>query len=184
MRWVRYIVACLIVALLVASVALNVRYYIGGNDKRIVADTIKETIYDTIPYYKPVLKDSLVINYITEKLPAVVKCDSDSIGVEKVIPDSVEKVIPDSVEKVIPDSVEVEIPITQKIYEDSLYKAFVSGYRQSLDSLIIYSPKEVVTVTNIKPKRWGIGIQVGYGFTPEGAHPYIGVGISCNIFSF
>lgn len=168
MRWVRYIVACLIVALLVASVALNVRYYIGGNDKKIVADTIKETIYDTIPYYKPVLKDSLVINYITEKLPTVVKSDSDSTGVEKEIT----------------DSVEVEIPITQKIYEDSLYKAFVSGYRQSLDSLIIYSPKEVVTITNIKPKRWGVGIQVGYGFTPKGAHPYIGVGISYNIFSF
>lgn len=173
MRWVRYIVACLIVALLMVSVALNVRYYIGGNDKKVVADTIKETIYDTIPYYKPVLKDSLVINYITEKLPAVVKSDSDSIGVEKVII----------------DSVEVEIPITQKIYEDSLYKAFVSGYRQSLDSLIIYSPKEIVTITNIKPKekRWGIGLQVGYGMTmnrsPQFA-PYIGVGISYNIFSF
>lgn len=93
-------------------------------------------------------------------------------------------------EKVTPDSADVVVPITQTIYEDSTYTAYVSGYNASLDSLIFRMPREVTTITNThyqKPKRWSIGIQVGYGMTLKGTPqfaPYVGIGVSYNLFSF
>ena len=74
----------------------------------------------------------------------------------------------------------------QAYYEDSLYRAWVSGYRPKLDSIEV-SPKTIYqTVTNdiyhaVKPKmkRWGLGLQAGYGY-PGGL--YVGVGISYNLF--
>ncbi|WP_273372993.1 DUF6808 domain-containing protein [Alistipes megaguti] len=77
----------------------------------------------------------------------------------------------------------MNVPITQKVYETDDYRAYVSGYQPSLDSLLFKQPTQIVRIKE-KPKRWGIGVQVGYGFTPQGAQPYIGVGISYNLFRF
>lgn len=75
------------------------------------------------------------------------------------------------------------------VYEDSLYRAVVSGYVDPrLDSMTVYSRTVYQTVTNdiyhpvtVKPKkkRWGLGLQAGYGY-PSGM--YVGVGVSCNLF--
>lgn len=84
------------------------------------------------------------------------------------------------------DSVTVQIPITQRVYETDRYRAVVSGYQPSLDDLLIYQPSQVVRIKD-KPKRWGIGVQVGYGMTVKGTPqfaPYIGVGVSYNLFQF
>ena len=74
----------------------------------------------------------------------------------------------------------------QAYYEDSLYRAWVSGYRPRLDSLIVFPKTVYQTVTNdiyhtIKPKkkRWGLGLQAGYGY-PGGF--YVGGGVSYNLF--
>ena len=74
----------------------------------------------------------------------------------------------------------------QAYYEDSLYRAWVSGYRPKLDSIEVYPKTIYQTVTNdiyhaVKPKmkRWGLGLQAGYGY-PGGL--YVGVGISYNLF--
>lgn len=131
----------------------------------VIRDTVRVTIVDTVRIVCPVVRDSLVVRYVTERLP--VKRDSVQIGCT--------------------DSVDVEIPITQKRYADSTYTAWVSGYRPSLDSIHIYPRHEVVTITNTirqKPKRWNVGLNVGYGLTPKGLQPYVGVGVSYNLFSF
>jgi hypothetical protein len=73
------------------------------------------------------------------------------------------------------------------VYEDSLYRAVVSGYVDPrLDSMTVYPRTVYQTVTNdifhtIKPKkkRWGLGLQAGYGY-PGGF--YVGAGVSCNLF--
>lgn len=85
----------------------------------------------------------------------------------------------------------IEVPMEQKHYGDSTYDAWVSGYRPSLDSLKLYNTKEIIPVPVYpKPKRWGIGVQVGAGVQYGTIHkqmdvgPYIGVGISYNILSF
>lgn len=76
----------------------------------------------------------------------------------------------------------------QAYYEDSLYRAWVSGYRPRLDSLQIFPKTVYQTVTNDiyhtivpKKKRWGLGLQVGYGY-PSGI--YAGVGVSYNLFQW
>lgn len=77
------------------------------------------------------------------------------------------------------------------VYEDSLYRAVVSGYVDPrLDSMTVYPRTVYQTVTNdiyhpvaIKPKRkrWGLGVQVGYGY-PSGF--YVGGGISYDLFQW
>nr|DAL19539.1 MAG TPA_asm: hypothetical protein [Caudoviricetes sp.] len=76
----------------------------------------------------------------------------------------------------------------QAYYEDSLYRAWVSGYRPRLDSLLIFPKTVYQTVTNDvyhtivpKKKRWGLGLQAGYGY-PGGV--YAGVGISYSFFQW
>lgn len=142
----------------------------------VVSDTTRVTIFDTVKVIKPIAKDSVVVRYVTEVVRVVDTTETvmDSIKV--------------GTDCTLFDDIEVEIPITQKVYEDSTYKAYVSGFKPSLDSIFVYPSKEVQTIKiKPKPKRWGIGVQVGYGLTlqpqPKFA-PYIGVGISYNIFNF
>lgn len=125
-------------------------------------------VYDTIPYYKPVPKDSVIKRYITVKLPVAEPQDS-----------TIER--EDSI--VTQDSVKVQIPISQKVYQDSLYKAYISGYRAELDSIFIYQKETTITIKP-KPKRWHIGVGAGYGMTLKGFQPYVGVTFSYSIFSF
>lgn len=85
-----------------------------------------------------------------------------------------------------PDSVEVLVPITQKVYEDSTYRAYVSGFNAKLDSISIYRRTEYITsniIVKSKPKRFSIGVQTGYGITPKGFQPYIGIGVTYNLIN-
>ena len=85
------------------------------------------------------------------------------------------------------DSVFISIPREEKVYEDSTYRAVVSGYRPSLDTISVFSStaivKEPVYVTVKKP--WGIGVQAGATYLPnQGITPYVGIGISYNLLNF
>lgn len=201
MERLKNIALLLFLAVFVASLCLNVHHYTGGTTEPY-RDTIKTTFVDTIPYYKPVPKEEKPLGNITAKLPVSVPKLPESVQKlpesDKKLQDSVQnfgKSVPedhfeDMGEKVSPDSAEVIVPITQTVYEDSTYTAYVSGYRASLDSLIFRMPREVTTITNThyqKPKRWSVGIQVGYGMTLKGTPqfaPYVGIGVSYNLFSF
>lgn len=201
MERLKNIALLLFLVVFVASLLLNVHHYTGGTVEPY-RDTIKTTFVDTIPYYKPVPKEEKPLGNITAKLPVSVPKLPESVQKfpesDKKLQDSVQnfgKSVPedhfeDMGEKVTPDSAEVIVPITQTVYEDSTYTAYVSGYRASLDSLIFRMPREVTTITNThyqKPKRWSVGIQVGYGMTLKGTPqfaPYVGIGVSYNLFSF
>ena len=89
------------------------------------------------------------------------------------------------------DTVFVTLPIEQRQYGDTRYTAWVSGYRPQLDSIHIYQQTEYITKeikTNTKPKRWGIGLQAGYGVSLHNGQlfpaPYIGVGLSYSIINW
>ena len=79
----------------------------------------------------------------------------------------------------------------QVIYRDSSYRAVVSGYVDPrLDSLQVFPKTVYQTVTNdiyhpvaikSKKKRWGLGLQVGYGY-PGGF--YVGGGVSYNLWQW
>lgn len=78
------------------------------------------------------------------------------------------------------DSVEVIIPITCREYKTNEYRAVISGYNPNLDFMETYKDKEIITLKP-KPKRWGVGFQVGYGVYPGGKGFYFGGGISYNL---
>ena len=89
------------------------------------------------------------------------------------------------------DSVEVVLPLEVKEYADTSYYARVSGYRPSLDSLVVYPRLEDRIITKvmertISPPKWSIGVSAGMAagcfITPAGwqvgAGPAISVGIT------
>lgn len=79
----------------------------------------------------------------------------------------------------------VYLPITQKIYKDSLYTAYVSGYRAKLDSIEVYSKTRTMFIREqAKRKRFGLGVQAGCGFSGNKASPYVGVGVSYNLWEW
>lgn len=124
---------------------------------------------DTIPFYYPVPRESIVVRYETVKLP--IKKDTCSTKGDTCA--------------FLVDSVQVEIPITSKVYEDSLYHLWVSGYNVRLDSINVYSRlREIRIPIPAKKKRWGLGLQIGYGFYPGQSGFYVGVGVSYNLWQW
>lgn len=82
------------------------------------------------------------------------------------------------------DSADVVVPMEQSVYRRPEFTAYVSGHKARLDSIEVFSRTvESVVVKKVKP-RFSVGIQAGYGFTPHGFQPFIGVGVSFNIASF
>ena len=121
---------------------------------------------ETIPFYYPVPRDSVIKRYETVRLP--VKKDSCETKQDTCVP----------------DSAEVVIPITQKRYKDSLYQLWISGYDVRLDSIKVNARMREIRIpvlVSAKRKRWGLGLQAGYGY-PTGA--YIGIGVSYNLFQW
>lgn len=78
------------------------------------------------------------------------------------------------------DSVPFSIPIESKEYRTEQYRAIISGYRPSLDFMETYNITQNITTTP-KKKRWGLGLQVGYGYPGRW---YAGVGVSYNLFQW
>lgn len=84
------------------------------------------------------------------------------------------------------DTVYVQLPREVKIYEDSTYRAVVSGYRATLDTISVYQC--TTTVREVQQIRkachWGLGVTAGYGICKNGLSPYVGVGISYNLLNW
>lgn len=170
------IILAVLLALLAVSVCFNIRQC--STREVTYQDTIRTTFVDTVPFYEPVPRDSVVVRYVTEILPVV----SDTCNIDMVnIPGS-----GNIAGDFIHDSVKVAIPISSKVYEDSAYTAYVSGYRVSLDSLFIYPRERTFTVTRTvpvcSPSRWSVGLQLGAGVGPGGCGPYLGIGVSYRLF--
>lgn len=139
------------------------------HNQDMTEETKRDTVYltDTIVEIEPIPVSIVSTGIETRKLPVSIH---------------------DTIYKYLPrDSIEVEIPITQVEYSDSNYQAWVSGFEPSLDSIRIFKQKEIITIENLikeKPKRWHIGPTIGYGYTPKGFEPFIGVSITYSLISF
>ena len=71
-----------------------------------------------------------------------------------------------------------------KQYQDSVLTAQVSGINAHLDWYKISIPTRIQTITNTvykEPGKWSIGLQGGYGITPKGFQPYLGIGLQYRI---
>jgi len=138
----------------------------GVQDAEFVIQQDTIYIYDTIRIEKPVLKLSRI---------------TDTFLVRTV----------DTIR--LKDTLYFALPREQKMYKEENYQAWISGYRPELDSIhLFHKTHQIITSTTIqpkpKPRRWGIGIQVGYGVTIQQntlkPTPYIGIGLTKNLLSF
>ena len=115
----------------------------------------------------------------------------DTMLVEKPVPVEVRVVdtmlvaVTDTIR--LSDTVYLRLPREIKRYEDSLFRAQVSGYRPALDWIEVY-PQTVYLTKVVKTqdvRRWGLGLQAGYGAYVNAGQvrlaPYVGVGISYDI---
>lgn len=157
-------VICILIANLVAVI---LSYFLGPFSPWGKTSEARDTIFDTIRIEKPVPVDSVVVRTEVVELPV-------KKFVKKVVNDTLMH------DSIVYDTFAAEIPITQKIYADSSYKAWVSGYLANLDSLNIY--QRTITVKEVrKARRLNLGISAGYGVRRDGKfEPYIGVGITYN----
>ena len=187
-----YIIAAVIVTsiLLLLTAYMGYRYGVMATSQyRTKSDTT--TIVDTIPYYFPVPKDSAVVRYVTRYLPVVVPGQGKTQNIDTFLSENYaqknEENIPPFELSVERDSMAVEIPITQKRYESDDYRAYVSGYEATLDSIFVFPKTTIIREHSYKPpSKWHIGVigGYGYGFNSKQVEPYIGIGITYSILSF
>ena len=148
--------------------------------------------------YLPYIVIAVLILFIVFR-PARVECVPGEVVRDTIITnhiDTVRDTVPVPVYESVVDSFPFVVPgdtvrdtvylsITQKIYKDSLYTAYVSGYRAKLDSIEVYSKTRTMFVRErAKRKRFGLGVQAGYGFSRNKVSPYVGVGVSYNLWEW
>nr|DAN52410.1 MAG TPA: hypothetical protein [Caudoviricetes sp.] len=92
---------------------------------------------------------------------------------------------------IVKDTAYIVIEREQRHYRSMDYEAWVSGFRPVLDSIRVFPETKYITretVSRPPPKRWGLGVQLGYGVGVAGGKvqgiPYMGVGISYNILQW
>lgn len=155
----RLMYCALVALLLLAGLAIYNRCS-KAEVVRVERDTI--VVYDTIPDYHPIPKDSIVTKYVTRYLPVVSH-------------DTIDRMVT----LVNNDTVAVEVPITSKHYSGDSYDAWVSGFEPSLDSIKVYQRTEYITerVTISKPpNKWELDAAAGidYNVTSKRYTPYAG----------
>ena len=161
----------ILVALLVGSIAVNVWLMVKKPRVETKIETKTDTVWRDTIIEKPVATESTqAVRVVYIKVPV-------STGST-------------TVHDTIRDSIEVPLPIMQKRYDDSLYTAWVSGFRPNLDSLRLHLPEvqttTIITQTIIRPQpRISLGIQVGtgYGMIHKQVDAFVGVGGQINLWS-
>jgi hypothetical protein len=161
----------------VLAVSLLILCFFGGykmaenhfrEHTEMVTDTLIVERWDTVRIIEP----TEIVRYVTRH---------DTIKLF----DNLEPLKP----TIIDDST-VVIPIESITYKDSTenaqYTAYISGFRAELDSININCKNTETVITNtieIKPRRFGVGIQLGIGVSPQGvAAPYFGIGVQYRLW--
>lgn len=185
MKGGKVVVCCIIlgavtlVAWLIAS-TLWLKGAYPGRDGDVTPDTVRVVIHDTVPVVKPAPVSIRPLPDMVMRLPRWVAPPASESS-EKQAYDST---MADTGCQA--DSVDVMVSVEQKTYTDSVnYRAVISGAWVSLDTMEIYRQHEIATIT--KPtdrRRWSVGVGVGYGMTPKGFQPWVGITASYTLFRF
>lgn len=178
-----WIIALLLVASIVANVWLMTR------DPVKETTTVHDTIWKDTAIYEPKAVDSQETGRVVYIRVPVNEVDHRLIGDSPRCATIVAQAgtVPMARDMALKatgipkDSVEVAIPIVQKRYEDSLYTAWVSGFRPNLDSIRLHQREVVTTVTKYveRPaKRLAIGPSIGVGYGIVNGKPDIWAGVT------
>jgi len=163
----RRLMYCALVALVLLA---GLGIYNHCTRKPVVVGVERDTVvvYDTIPHYYPVPKDSAVVKYVTRYLRR-----TDTVEQFIAVNNMTDHFADTS------NMIAVEVPITTKHYSCKDYDAWVSGYEPSLDSIKVYQRTEYITerVTISKPpNKWELDAMTGidYNVTSQHYSPYAG----------
>lgn len=157
----KIIIACVFVFL-----ACLTSYFEGRKSVKIKTET--KVVTDTL-----IVKDTIRI--------------SEVIEVKRKVIDTLFFPIVDTIQ--IHDTTFITLYKEVKVYEDSLFKAQISGVEPQLDWIEVYPQTQYIntteTIIKSKDKPWGLGVQLGVGVCRGGlATPYIGLGISYDLVSW
>ena len=181
-----YIVLAMLL-LLGVSLFWNYKQYRDLQEKpEVVRDSVTIIEYKDTKDSLPTAKTESVVGSIKVPIPKKKK-DVDA-EFSQSVPDSFPNLyqsVPDTESE---DSLELEI--TQKVYSDSTYTAYVSGYEPRLDSIFVRQKvitntiHETRTIKEKKFRRWNVGLigGYGYGFQSKTFEPFIGVGLTISLF--
>lgn len=89
----------------------------------------------------------------------------------------------------VKDTLYLYLPRESKTYQTKDYRAVVSGYKPSLDSLTLRIPTTTITktlTTCVNPySRWGLSLSVGASLSADGKiRPALTAGLSYNLVRF
>lgn len=124
-----------------------------------------------------------------DTLPPIVRIDTvrDTLLVPKYVHVEHFDTIRDTVDG---NPIYLPVPISSYLFtDDSTYLIDMEGYNVKARSIEVYPRTVTQTVIERievprKPKRWGIGPQIGFGYNGREWMPYVGVGVQYQIFSF
>ena len=124
-----------------------------------------------------------------DTLPPIVRIDTvrDTLLVPKYVQVERFDTIRDTVDG---NPIYLPVPISSYLFtDDSTYLIDMEGYNVKARSIEVYPRTVTQTVIERievpgKPKRWGIGPQIGFGYNGMNWMPYVGVGIQYNLILF
>lgn len=126
-------------------------------ESKVIRDTVTYTVHDTITRERPVYRYSYVHDTVRAYFTTIER-----------------------------DTVLVDVPMERRVYaEDSLYRAVVSGYRPSLDTLTVYPTITTITIRErerIPAPRLSFGVTAGpSALVTPGGKVYGGVGATVGL---
>lgn len=146
-----------IIVLLVAT------FFLGRHTHKVEPIEIERVVYDTI-IHTEVRVDTMWRTRVEKVYLTEVRRDTVTVR----------------------DTVLVEVPIYTYVAQDSLYRVEAEGFNVRFKRIEVY-PKTVYQTQEKVVKtsdKWGLGVQVGYGASKQGLSPYVGIGVSYNIFTW
>ena len=146
-----------LIALFVAA------FFLGRHTHKVEPIEVERVVYDTIIHEKV-------------KIDTMWRTRVEKVYLTEVRRDTV----------MVRDTVLVEVPIYTYIAQDSLYLVEAEGFNVHFKRIDVY-PRTLYRTQEkvVKPSdKWGLGVQVGYGASEQGLSPYIGIGVSYNIFTW
>ena len=105
------------------------------------------------------------------------------IWVTSKVRDSLRFAVPKAQTDTIHDTVYVYLPQQEIVWTDSFCSVYAHGINPVIDSVKHFLPTKTI-IPKPNPKRWGIGIQAGYGASEDGLSPYIGIGVTYSLIRF